>query len=120
MSLKTIFPIEMNIDCINSYRLFRMCIVIMFGMVSMDGWRLFIMLQAFVALSETHATYSNTIPNPELFVSDCPIFAVLYMVMIVFPAITSTLVKFNAQSILGQVVKQLKVEQPQKTEEIFE
>jgi hypothetical protein len=58
LSLKTLFRIELNFNCINSYRMFRMCIVIVYGMVSIDGWKLFVMLQTLIALSETYATYT--------------------------------------------------------------
>jgi len=71
----------------------RMCVIIFYGLVSLDSWKNFVLLQGVAALSETHASWSLSL-YPDASETLCPIFMVLFTVMIIFPTITSMLLKY--------------------------
>jgi len=70
-----------------------MCVIVLYGMASMDNWKFYIFLQVIAALSEVHATWSLSVKNPEKNISTCPVYFLFYFVVIVFPTLTSMLMK---------------------------
>ena len=94
VALKPVFPVELTLECIGGSKMGRVCIIVLYGIGSLDDIKVFLFMQCIAAASEAHASFSLFPYNPENTPSQCKLYIVLYTAMIMLPMITATAIKY--------------------------
>ena len=97
LALKPIFPIELPLDCISASKMERSCIIILYGMCSLDSMKTFIFMQLLAASSEAHSIFSLFQSTDAL--NSCPLQTILLFGMIAFPIFSAIFLKYQSMKI---------------------